>query len=1077
MSAGRFRIPASKSELIRALVLQSFEPSLVISGESACDDVVRVQTALEGLESGQKRLHLGDSGLGLRCLAFRVSRCASEGSVLLTGSQRLLSRPHDELWQGLRELGCSIELEGGETPGVRITPPEGGEWTVDSLQISGARSSQFASAVLLSSLGLSRDFVLTIEGPIRSRGYLDLTLNVLRRVGVRFAETRSGEGIVIRVPAASRPQAGSPLLCEGDWSTAAGLLAVAAVHRCGELTRFELEGLSRESLQPDRAILGWLEAMGVSTRWQDDLLILENPGDPQKRRLRGVSVSAEACPDLVPVFSALAALAAGRSEVHGAPQLRHKESDRIRRGVLLARLLGANAAETSDGFWVEPGEEVPAGRLPQVGGWSVDRDHRQVMAAFVALAAGARFSVDEISAVSKSAPEFLEWMNRLKVTSRPPALLFLGHRGTGKTALARRLSARLGCEAIDLDDEIEKACGQRITEIFSTRGEEAFRVLEREKLTHWLSLEVPPCGRIIVAGAGVDPALPPAEWRELLARQGFEAIWISRATDAQGRIFLDRPRLDAALSPLDEFRRRAISRDSLYRSLASRRVILQEGADRHPRASSGEAALLVGIPDVVTASITIPARILLDPARLRQWIERRRGWAFHLFEVRDDLLPEGLTEGQALTLLREFARIPGQNLLFSRRLADPSAALGLVESVLRSRGARLDWALELGAPPLTRFRPGDILSSHEGIPTADGLPGGVVLKWSPRVVDWKSLRIGHEWMLQAPGRRTFQPRSDTGKWRHYRLWLGRRHQPPLHFVREDEGTALDQPTLIEWIENPRVSEEFGAVLGSPIFHSRSPERHGPNFFAFEVARDEWNDALEFLLGIGLRRAAVTAPLKEVAFEWVSRMSGEMAIRHPSPERTPMATRLVTLSFRARRLRSVNTLQWSARGGRWEVRADNTDLPGFERVLAMVARVEAIDWPTVRVVLWGGGGTAAMVRELLPQVVEYSARTGTPREGQSPGESLEGNPPREGLGPDVLIWGVGRSVFNGIFPPDSWRPRLILDLNYTEDSPGLEYAQGLPHARYVSGLSLFEAQADEQWGERYPVPKADGTSYT
>jgi hypothetical protein len=75
-----------------------------------------------------------------------------------------------------------------------------------------------------------------------------------------------------------------------------------------------------------------------------------------------------------------------------------------------------------------------------------------------------------------------------------------------------------------------------------------------------------------------------------------------------------------------------------------------------------------------------------------------------------------------------------------------------------------------------------------------------------------------------------------------------------------------------------------------------------------------------------------------------------------------------------------------------------------------------------------------------------------------------------LAPEVVIWGVGRSVFSGVFPTESWRPRLVLDLNYAEDSPGREYAQRLlfrRHAssgespRYVSGLGLFEAQAEEQ----------------
>ena len=67
-------------------------------------------------------------------------------------------------------------------------------------------------------------------------------------------------------------------------------------------------------------------------------------------------------------------------------------------------------------------------------------------------------------------------------------------------------------------------------------------------------------------------------------------------------------------------------------------------------------------------------------------------------------------------------------------------------------------------------------------------------------------------------------------------------------------------------------------------------------------------------------------------------------------------------------------------------------------------------------------------------------------------------------PEVIIWGVGRSLFNGVFPPEQWRPRIVLDLNYAEDSPGREYALrlGIRRVRYVSGLGLFKAQAALQF---------------
>ncbi|MGB2869264.1 MAG: shikimate kinase [Bacteroidota bacterium] len=63
------------------------------------------------------------------------------------------------------------------------------------------------------------------------------------------------------------------------------------------------------------------------------------------------------------------------------------------------------------------------------------------------------------------------------------SLIFLtGFMGSGKSTIGPILANTLGFEFVDVDKLIEQRAEQRIVDIFETKGEEAFRVLERRAL-------------------------------------------------------------------------------------------------------------------------------------------------------------------------------------------------------------------------------------------------------------------------------------------------------------------------------------------------------------------------------------------------------------------------------------------------------------------------------------------------------------------------------------------------------------------------------------------------------------------
>ncbi len=81
----------------------------------------------------------------------------------------------------------------------------------------------------------------------------------------------------------------------------------------------------------------------------------------------------------------------------------------------------------------------------------------------------------------------------------PPRLVLVGMMGSGKTTVGRLVAARLGVEFADCDEQIEARTGLSVKELFSDRGEPAFRRAEREVLA---SLLEPGGPGVIAAGGG-----------------------------------------------------------------------------------------------------------------------------------------------------------------------------------------------------------------------------------------------------------------------------------------------------------------------------------------------------------------------------------------------------------------------------------------------------------------------------------------------------------------------------------------------------------------------------------------------
>lgn len=456
-------------------------------------------------------------------------------------------------------------------------------------------------------------------------------------------------------------------------------------------------------------------------------------------------------------------------------------------------------------------------------------------------------------------------------------------------------------------------------------------------------------------------------------------------------------------APLEQWQKRFTQRQSRYRTLAQQELTLAEGGLH-------DFILEEHFFSIQERALPFALTALPENFKSPDFFDQRLRWGLKWLELRDDLL----TDSQIKKLQESW---PTKNLLFAIRKTPVSE---------KPKAGAVDWPLEFGTPPFEA----EIVSLHERKESLRASiaelrahrVGAAILKLAIPIENFDELLEGHRWWLEDPKKRAFLPGSPNGRWQWYRQIFG--PQMPLHFFREGDGSSLDQPWLWQALVTPRVSKCFAAVLGSPVAHSWTPSFQREFFddrdipvVAVDIAEGEWSTAMTVLQELGLRYAAVTAPHKQKAFELVREGASD----------------------EAKSLSSVNTLAFF--DGRWL--GHNTDDKGAKGLFFG----EFADGKPILV--WGGGGTKEMLKAALPKAEFVSAREG---------KTLSG--------PVHLVWAVGRGrEFKWPHPP--LYVQDVIDLNYTEDSPGREIAL-LAGSPYKSGETMFIQQglAQREFWKRY-----------
>jgi len=336
-----------------------------------------------GAIPGGGTIDLGASGTSARFLTALAALGAKPS--MLDGSPRLRERPMEELIDALSGLGATIDTLGGRAFPLRV----GGRGVRGGRTVlSGARSSQFASALLLAAPAFEQGLRLDVAPPRVSYSYVRLTVEILEAFGAAVA--REGEAEFAVPPQRLRA---TTLTIEGDHSSASYPLAAAAILG----GRVRIRGLRADSAQPDARFLRDLAALGCRVTSDGAGIVVEGSG-----RVPAFSWDLADAPDLAPTAAVLALFAEGPCALSGLQHLTLKESDRLAALENNLSRLGARASVLEGTLSIVP----PPRGAARGGTIRVEDDHRIAMAFAVAGLALPGVTIDDPDAVAKSYPGF-----------------------------------------------------------------------------------------------------------------------------------------------------------------------------------------------------------------------------------------------------------------------------------------------------------------------------------------------------------------------------------------------------------------------------------------------------------------------------------------------------------------------------------------------------------------------------------------------------------------------------------------------------------------------------------------------
>ena len=417
--SGSVSLPGSKSLTNRELVLSALassssrlinpldsrDSSLMIESliqlgtqitvsESSDSIIVAPTTDIEGREPLKARIDCGLAGTVMRFVPPMSALFA--GEITFDGDEAARRRPMKTTIDSLRALGVSVEDQGsGSLP---FTINSSGVIEGGYLEIDASASSQFVSGLLLAAPRFRQGLSLRHVGKdLPSLPHIEMTLECLRQRGVKVSQPE--ETLWVVEPG---PIRGGDVNIEPDLSNAGPFLAAALV--LGGSVK--VKNWPVTTTQVGKHFVEILTQMGASFERDGDDLVITGTGT-----IKGIDIDLSIGGEIAPVIIALAVLADGPSRITGIAHLRGHETDRLAALTNEINNIGGKATELGDGIAIEPSTELHSGT------WKTYEDHRMATAGAIIGLRVPGITIEDISVVSKTMPEFVSLWNELLGTN------------------------------------------------------------------------------------------------------------------------------------------------------------------------------------------------------------------------------------------------------------------------------------------------------------------------------------------------------------------------------------------------------------------------------------------------------------------------------------------------------------------------------------------------------------------------------------------------------------------------------------------------------------------------------------